>query len=75
MVSIKTTTTKNAPILLAILMAVAVRRYDTVRIARWQMSRDLMEATGRRHRVSIRSDKVLRSKLRQFFLSFFIVNL
>ncbi len=56
-------------------MAVAVRRYDSPRIAQWQMSRDSMEATGCRHRASIRSDKVLRSKLRQFFLSFFIVNL
>jgi hypothetical protein len=75
MVSIKTTTTKNAPTSLAILMAVAVRRYNTACIIRWRMSRDSMEATGRRHRASIRSDKVLRSKLRQFFLSFFIVNL
>ncbi len=55
-------------------MAVGVRRYDTARIARWQMSKDLMEATGRRHRASICSNKVLRSKLRQFFLKFFIVN-
>jgi hypothetical protein len=74
MVSIKTTTTKNAPTSLAILMAVAVRWYDTTRIARWRMSRDSMEATGCRHQASIRSNKVLRSKLRQFFLSFFIVN-
>jgi hypothetical protein len=74
MVSIKTTTTTNAPTSLAILMAVAVRRYDTARIAQWRMSRDSMEATGRRHRASICSDKVLQSKLRQFFLSFFLVN-
>jgi hypothetical protein len=72
--SIKTTTTKNAPTSLAILMAVAVCRYDTARIARWRMSRDSMEATGRRHWASICSDKVLRSKLRQFFLSYLIVN-
>ena len=55
-------------------MAVAVRRYNTAHIAQWRMSRDSMEATGCRHQASICSNKVLRSKLRQFFLSYLIVN-
>jgi hypothetical protein len=59
MVSIQTTTTKNAQTLLAILMAMAVRWYNTACIARWRMSRDSMEATGRRHWASIHN-KVLR---------------
>jgi hypothetical protein len=43
----------NTPKKVAMLMAAAVRRYNTARIARWRRSRDLLEATGRRHQASI----------------------
>ncbi len=44
---------KNTPTLLAILMATAVRRYNTARIAWWTKSRASLEETRHRHRVSI----------------------
>ena len=63
MVSIKKTTTKSAPTSLAISMALVVRRYDTVRIARWRRFRASTEATGRRHRASIAADIRNRSRI------------
>jgi hypothetical protein len=42
----------------AVLMAKAMRRYVTVRIARWRRSRASLEATGCRHLVSIMSDNI-----------------
>ncbi len=40
---------KSGPTLMAILMAVAVPRYNTACIARWRRSRVLVEANGCRH--------------------------
>ncbi len=60
----------NTPKKVAMLMAAAVRRYNTVHIARWRMSRALLEATGRRHRANIMSDNINRTWLRWFFLMF-----
>ncbi len=48
----------NTPKKVAMLMAVAVHRYNTARIARWRRSRALLEATGRRHQASIMSDNI-----------------
>jgi len=46
-------TTKNAGKLLAILIAMRMRRYDAGRITQWSMSRaSLLGATGCRHRLS-----------------------
>jgi hypothetical protein len=57
----------NTPRKQAVLMAMAMRRYVTARIARWRRSRASLEATGRRHRASIMSDKINRTWLRRFF--------
>ena len=48
--NIELTTTKNADKSLAILMAMAMQRYDVGHIARWSTSRASLEATGCRHR-------------------------
>jgi len=42
-------TTTNAGNLLAILIAMRVRQYDTGHIAQWSTSRASLEATGYRH--------------------------
>jgi hypothetical protein len=60
---------KNGPALLAILMAVAVRRYNTARIVRWWRSRASLEATGRCHLVSIAANSIKGTWL-QCFLCF-----
>jgi len=48
---------QNVPTLLAILMAVAMRRYYTARIARWRSFVAFIKATKRRHRASTPSDR------------------
>jgi hypothetical protein len=48
------TTEKYAPTLLAISMAMQIRRYDAERIAQYGRSRATLDATGRRDRASIR---------------------
>jgi hypothetical protein len=58
----------NTPKKVAMLMAVAVRRYNTTRISQWRRSRALLEATGRRHRASIMSNNINRTWLRRFFM-------
>ena len=47
---------KNVLILLAVLMAIALRRYYTARIAQWRRFMAFMEATTHRHQASTRSD-------------------
>jgi hypothetical protein len=44
---------KNTPTLLAILMAMAMRQYNTAHIAQWRRSRASLEATGCCHLASI----------------------
>jgi len=56
-VRIKTKNDEKAPYLPAVLPDMVVRRYNTVRIARWRGSRATTEATGRRHRASIAADR------------------
>jgi hypothetical protein len=48
----------NTPTKLAVLMAMAMRRYITAHIAQWWRSRASLEATGRHHWASIMSDNV-----------------
>jgi hypothetical protein len=62
----------NTPTNLAVLMAMAMRRYVTARIAQWRRSRALLEATGHRHWVSTMSNNIKGTWLRRFFM-FFIV--
>ncbi len=57
---------------MAILMAMAMHRYVTVCISQWRRSRASREATGRRHRVSIMSDNIVRTWLRWFFDVFIV---
>jgi len=54
MQDIKSTKEKNGPASRAILMAMWIRRYDAQRIAQYGRSRDTLDATGCRHRASIR---------------------
>ena len=48
--TINKTTMQHVPTLLAILMAIAMRRYFTVRIARWRSCAAFIKATKCRHR-------------------------
>jgi hypothetical protein len=63
----------NTPKKVAVLMAMAMRRYVTAHIAQWRRSRASLEATGRRHRASIMSDNINRTWLRCVFFYVFIV--
>ncbi len=47
-------TEKNAPTLLAILMAMRIRWYGAERIVQYGRSRATLDATGRHYRASIR---------------------
>jgi len=66
-VCMQTKNDEKASYLPAVLLAVAVRRYDTKRIARWRATRATLEATGCRHRASIAADRMNRSRKSQFF--------
>jgi hypothetical protein len=57
----------NTPTKLAILLAMAMRRYVTMRITQWRRSKALPEATGCRHWASIMYDNIKRAWLRWFF--------
>ncbi len=48
----------NTPKKVAVLMAMAMRRYITACIAQWRRSRASQEATGRLHQASIMSDNI-----------------
>jgi hypothetical protein len=63
---------KNTPAKMAILKAMAMRRYVTTRIARWRRSRASLEATGRCHWASIAANSCNRSSLPCFFLVFLL---
>jgi hypothetical protein len=60
----------NIPRKVAMLMAVAVRQYNTACITQWRSSRALLEATGRHRWASIMSDNINRTWQRHFFLMF-----
>ncbi len=57
----------NTPAKLAVLMAMAMRRYVTARIAQWRRFRASLEATGRCYPASIMSDNINQTWLRRFF--------
>jgi hypothetical protein len=67
-------TAKNRPLLLAILMAAAVRRYNTACIAQWRRSKASLEAIGHRHWASIAANSIKGTRIQRFLLMFFIVN-
>ncbi len=60
----------NTPKKVAVLMAMAMRRYVTACIAQWKRSGASLEATGHRQRASIMSDNINRTWLRWFFWCF-----
>jgi hypothetical protein len=60
----------HAPTLLAILMVVAVLRYNTAHIAQWRRSRASLEATGRCHWASIAADGSNWSRIHWIFRCF-----
>ncbi len=62
----------NTPKKVAMLMASAVRQYNTVCIAQWRRSRALLEATGRRHQASIMSNNINWTWLRRFIYVFIV---
>ena len=58
----------------AVLMAMAMRRYVTACITRWRRSRASLEAAGRHHWASIMSDNINWTWLRHFFWCFHCQN-
>jgi hypothetical protein len=64
----------NTPKKVAVLMAMAMRRYVIVHIAQWRRSRASLEATGCPHRASNMSNKINWTWLRRFFLCFHCQN-
>ena len=64
---------KNVPTLMALLMAMAVQCYNTVRITRWRRLMAFLMATKRRHWVSTCSDNMNRTCPPQFIVVHFIV--
>ncbi len=60
----------NTPKKVAVLMAMAMRRYVTACIARWRRSRASQEATGCCHWATIMSNNINWTWLRCFFLMF-----
>jgi hypothetical protein len=60
----------NTPKKVAVLMATAMRRYVTARIAQWRRYRASLEATGCCHWASIMSDNINWTWLRWFFKCF-----
>ncbi len=64
----------NTPKKVAVLIAMAMRRYVTACIARWRRSRASLEATGRCHQASIMSNNINRTWLWCFFWCFHCQN-
>jgi hypothetical protein len=62
----------NTPKKVAILMAMAMRRYVTACITQWRRPRASLEATGCRHWVSIMSNNIKRIWLQCFFYVFIV---
>ncbi len=60
----------NTPTLLAVLMAMVMRRYVTASIAWQRRSRASLKTTGRCHRASIMSNNIKGTWLRRFYLMF-----
>jgi hypothetical protein len=60
----------NTPTKLAVLMAAAVRQYNTAHITQWKRSRASLEAPGHHHRASIAADSIKGTWLRRFIYVF-----
>jgi hypothetical protein len=60
----------NTPKKVAVLMAMAMRRYVTTHITQWRKSRASLEATGHHHWASIMSNSINWTWLRRFFYVF-----
>jgi len=65
------TTMQHVPTLLAISMAVSMRRYYTAHITRWRTFVAFIKATKRRHRASSRSDSINVTRQRRLFWLFY----
>ncbi len=57
----------NTPKTVAVLMAMAMRRYVTAHIAQWRRFRASLEATGHHHWASIMPNNINRTWLQHFF--------
>ncbi len=57
----------NTPKKVAVLMAMAMRRYVTVHIAQWKRSRASLKATGRCHWASMMSNNINWTWIQHFF--------
>ena len=68
--TIKTTMIQHVPTLLAISMAMAMRRSYNARIAQWRRSMAFIKATKCRHRASTHSDITNRTHQRWLFRTF-----
>jgi hypothetical protein len=66
---------KNAPTLLAILVAVALHQYNTSPITQLRRFMDFLEATARHHQASICSDNINRTHQHRCFVVLFIIKL
>jgi hypothetical protein len=66
---------KNTPRKLAVLMAMAMRRYVTAHIAQRRRFRALLDATKRHHPANIAANSCNWSRICRIFTRFFIVNL
>ncbi len=64
----------NTPKKVAVLMAMAMRRFVTACIAQWRRSRASLEATGHHHRASIMSNNINWTWLRWIFWYFHCQN-
>ncbi len=62
----------NTPAKMAILMAMAMRRYVTACIPQWRRSRPSLEATGHHHRASIMPNYMVGTWLRRYFYVFIV---
>ncbi len=60
----------HVPTLLAVLIAIAMRRYDTARIAWWRRFVAFIKATKPHHRASTRSDSINVTRQCQLFWLF-----
>ncbi len=65
---------KNTPTLLVVMMAMVMRRWNTVRIAQWRRYRASLEATECHHWASICSNSINWICLCWYFVFFSVVN-
>ena len=69
-VKISKTTMKHVPTLLAVSVAIAMRRYDTKRITQWRRFMAFIKAPKRRHRANTCSNSINWTRQRWLILTF-----